>query len=106
MPTLVIKGKITEGYDHQLKVFDESELMRNSKYGIKCLYRRHEIDDPDTIHVVMFTPSMETIQEHMKNDADLLQKLVVIQVLRRMKQLFVQTKAFPYQVSGSGFDFT
>ena len=72
MPTLVIKGKITRGDDHWLKVFDESEEMRNSKYGIKCLYRGHEIDDPDTIHVVMFTPSMETIQQHMENDADLI----------------------------------
>jgi hypothetical protein len=72
MPTLVIKGKITEGYDHWLKVFDESEEMRNSTYGIKCLYRGHEMDDPDTIHVVMFTPSMETIQKHMETDAELI----------------------------------
>jgi hypothetical protein len=72
MPTLVIKGKITKGYDHWLKVFDESEEMRNSTYGIKCLYRGHEMDDTDTIHVVMFTPSMETIQKHMETDAELI----------------------------------
>ncbi len=72
MPTLVIKGKITKGYDHWLDAFDGSEKMRNSRYGIKCLYRGHEIDDPDTIHVVLFTPSIETIQQHMQNDAELI----------------------------------
>lgn len=72
MPTLVIKGKITKGYDHWLDAFDGSEEMRNSRYGIKCLYRGHEIDDPDTIHVVLFTPSIETIQQHMQNDAELI----------------------------------
>ena len=72
MPTLVIKGKITKGYDHWLDAFDGSEEMRNSRYGIKCLYRGHEIDDPDTIHVVLFTPSIETIKQHMQNDAELI----------------------------------
>lgn len=72
MPTLVIKGKITKGYDHWLDAFDGSEEMRNSRYGIKCLYRGHEIDDPDTIHVVLFTPSIETVQQHMQNDAELI----------------------------------
>lgn len=72
MPTLVIKGKITKGYDHWLDAFDGSEEMRNTRYGIKCLYRGHEIDDPDTIHVVLFTPSIETIQQHMQNDAELI----------------------------------
>ena len=72
MPTLVIKGKITKGYDHWLDAFDGSEEMRNSRYGIECLYRGHEIDDPDTIHVVLFTPSIETIQQHMQNDAELI----------------------------------
>ena len=72
MPTLVIKGKITKGYDHWLDAFDGSEEMRNTRYGIKCLYRGHEIDDPDTIHVVLFTPSIETVQQHMQNDAELI----------------------------------
>ena len=72
MPTLVIKGKITKGYDHWLDAFDGSEEMRNTRYGIKCLYRGHEIDDPDTIHVVLFTPSIETVQQHMHNDAELI----------------------------------
>ena len=72
MPTLVIKGKITKGYDHWLEAFDGAEELRNANYGIKCLYRGHEVNDPDTIHVVLYTPSMETIQQHMENDSELI----------------------------------
>ena len=72
MPTLVIKGKITKGYDHWVKVYDEAEDLRNSKYGIKTVYRGHELADPNTIHVVMFTPNMDVLQQHMENEADLI----------------------------------
>ena len=72
MPTLVIKGKITKGYDHWVKVYDEAEDLRNSKYGIKTVYRGHELEDPNTIHVVMFTPNMDVLQQHMKNEANLI----------------------------------
>ena len=37
MPTLVIKGKITKDYSHWVKVYDEVEDLRNSKYGIKTI---------------------------------------------------------------------
>ena len=67
-PTLVIKGKITKGYDHWLEAFDGEEKLRNSNYGIKYIYRGHEIDDPVTIHVVVYTPSMAAITEYMEND--------------------------------------
>ena len=70
--TLVIKGKITKGYDHWVKVYDEAEDLRNSKYGIKTVYRGHELEDPNTIHVVMFTPNMDVLQQHMENEADLI----------------------------------
>ena len=29
MTTLVIKGKITKGYDHWVKVYDKAEELRN-----------------------------------------------------------------------------
>ena len=74
MPTMVIKGKITKGYDHWLEVFDGAEQLRNSKYGIKCIYRGHEVADPDTIHVVMYTPSMEVVMQHMENEKELIDK--------------------------------
>ena len=72
MPTLVIKGKITKGYDHWVKVYDDAEDLRNSRYGIKTVYRGHELEDPNTIHVVMFTPNMDVLQQHMENEADLI----------------------------------
>ncbi len=72
MPTLIIKGKITKGYDHWLAAFDGSEDLRNSKYGIKTIYRGQDLNEPDTIHVVMQTPTMEAVQKHMKNDAELI----------------------------------
>ena len=72
MPTLVIKGKITKEYSHWVKVFDEVGELRESKYGIKTIYRGHELDDDSTIHVVMHTPSMEALQEHMQNEAEVI----------------------------------
>ena len=72
MPTLVIKGKIVKDYSHWVKVYDEAEDLRNSKYGIKTIYRGHEMEDESTIHVVMNTPSMEVLQEHMENEAELI----------------------------------
>ena len=72
MPTLVIKGKITKEYSHWVKVFDEVGELIESKYGIKTIYRGHELDDDSTIHVVMYTPSMEALQEHMQNEAEVI----------------------------------
>ena len=72
MPTLIIKGKITKGYDHWLAAYDGSEDLRNDKYGINTIYRGQDLNEPDTIHVVMHTPTMEAIQTHMENDAELI----------------------------------
>ena len=72
MPTLKLKQKITKGYNHWLATYDGAENLRNSKYGIKIIYRGHDVSDPDTIHAVMYTPSMEVIQEHMKNKVELI----------------------------------
>jgi hypothetical protein len=72
MPTLVIKGKITKGYDHWVKVYDEAEELRNKKYDIRTIYRGYEVEAPTTIHVVMYTPNMEVLQQHMENEADLI----------------------------------
>ena len=41
MPTLVIKGKITKGYEHWVNVYDHAEELRATKYGIKTIYRGH-----------------------------------------------------------------
>ena len=68
---LFLKQKITKGYEHWLAAFDDAEELR-SGYGIKTIYRGQDAADADTIHVVMYTPSMEVIEEHMKNEADLI----------------------------------
>ena len=72
MPTLVIKGKIIKDYSHWVKFYDEAEELRNSKYGIRTIYRGHEMEDESTIHVVMNTPSMEFLHQHMENEAELI----------------------------------
>ena len=46
--------------------------LRNSKYGIRTIYRGHEMEDESTIHVVMNTPSMEVLNQHMENEAELI----------------------------------
>ena len=51
MPTLILKQKITKGYDHWLAAYDGAEELRSTKYGIKTIYRGHDINDRDTIHV-------------------------------------------------------
>ena len=38
MPTLILKQKITKGYEHWLAAFDGAEELR-SGYGIKTIYR-------------------------------------------------------------------
>ncbi len=72
MPTLILKQKITKGYDHWLAAYDGAEELRSTKYGIKTIYRGHDINDRDTIHVVMYTPNMDVIQDHMENEAELI----------------------------------
>ena len=72
MPTLIIKSKINKGYDHWLKAYDSAEELRVNQYGIKTLYRGHDMEDATTVHVVMNTPSMEALQQHMENDAELM----------------------------------
>ena len=73
MPILVIKGKITKGYGHWVKVHDDAEELR---------IQNMELEDPTTIHIVIYTPSMEALQKHMENDLNYLRKLVEILVLR------------------------
>ena len=72
MPTLILKQKITKGYDHWLAAYDDAEELRSTKYGIKKIYRGHDINDSDTIHVLMYTPNMDVIQEQMENQAVLI----------------------------------
>ena len=72
MPTLIITSKVTKGYEHWAKSYDSAEELRVSQYGIKTIYRGHDAEDPTTIRVVMNTPTMEALQQHMQNDAELM----------------------------------
>ena len=72
MPTLIIKRKITKGYDHWLSAYDGAEDQRNNKYSIKTTYRGQDLNEPDTTHVVMHTPTTEAVQNHMENEAELI----------------------------------
>jgi hypothetical protein len=72
MPTLILKGKITKGYNHWLAAYDGAEEHRKTKYGITTIYRGQDMNDSDTIHIVMHTPSMEAIEAHIVIDADLI----------------------------------
>ena len=72
MPTLIIKGKITKGYEHWLSEYDGLAEHRETNYGIKTVFRGQDLNESDTIHVVMFTPSMEALQGHMEADAEII----------------------------------
>ena len=72
MPTLVIKGKIMKDYSHWVKVYDEAEKLRNSKSGIRTIYRGYEMEDESIIHVVMNTPRMEVLNQNIGNEAELI----------------------------------
>ena len=48
MPTLILKQKITKGYDHWLAAFDGAEDLRNDKYGIKTIYRGQDVNDNES----------------------------------------------------------
>ena len=72
MPTVIIKGKMTKGYDHWLAAFEGLEERRDKDYGIRTLYRGQDLQEADTFHLVMFTPSMEVLQSHMEDEAVLI----------------------------------
>ena len=47
MPTIILKQKITKGYEHWLAAFDGAEELR-SGYGIKTIYRGQDAADADS----------------------------------------------------------
>ena len=61
MPTLVIKGIITKGYEHLVKVYDQTYELRYTKYGIKTIDRGHELEVPNTRDDIVNTPSLDLL---------------------------------------------
>ena len=71
MPTLIIKGKITKGYDHWLAAFDGSDGTLSLNTVSKCHIPWSGFKRARYIRV-MHTPTMEAVQKHMENDAELI----------------------------------
>ena len=69
MPTVIIKGKLEKSYDHWVAAFDAHESARKSA-GLNVLYRGHDLSDSAAIHIVLQTPSMETLSKFMQDNAD------------------------------------
>ena len=74
MPAFEINKKITQGYDSWLKVFGGSGELRNTKNGIKYLYRGHKLDNPNTINLVSNTSSIDITQQCIADDAELIKQ--------------------------------
>ena len=71
MPTVIMKAKLEKPYEHQVKAFDDHKSVREAT-GFKDLYRGHLMDDANTIQAVIYTPSMETLDQFMKDEAEVI----------------------------------
>ena len=69
MPTIIMNAKLEKPYDEWVKAFDEHQSLRTA-VAINDMYRRHELGDPLTVHVVMSVPSMKIMDDFMKENAD------------------------------------
>ena len=71
MPTVIMKAKLEKPYEHWVKAFDDHKPVREAA-GFKDLYRGHLMDDANTIQAVIYTPSMETLDQFMKDEAEVI----------------------------------
>ncbi len=69
MPTVIMKAKLEKTYEHWVKVFDDHKPVREAA-GFKDIYRGHLMDDANTVQAVIYTPSMETLDQFMKDEAE------------------------------------
>jgi hypothetical protein len=73
MPVVIMRAKLEKSYEHWVSAFDGNNDAREAA-GFKVLYRGHELNDPTTIHVVQYTPSVELIGKFMKENADVIKE--------------------------------
>ena len=52
-------------WDHWKKAFDDHREPRET-FGIKTIYVGNEIENPNKVHIVMDTPSADTMQKFMQ----------------------------------------
>ena len=69
MPTVIIRGKLEKSYDHWVAAFNAHESARKA-VGLNVLYRGYDLNDSGVIHIVMHTPSMETLSKFMQDNAE------------------------------------
>ncbi len=63
---LIMNAEITKGYETWKNLFLSVEHIRE-KYGVKILAYGHPKDNEDKVYQVMDVPSMETMQEALKD---------------------------------------
>ncbi len=63
---LIMNSEITKGYETWKNLFLSVEHIRE-KYGVKILAYGHPKDNEDKVYQVMDVPSMETMQEALKD---------------------------------------
>jgi hypothetical protein len=61
MPTVIMTAKLEKPFADWVKVFDNHKPAREAA-GIRAIYRGHQLDAPDTIHVLMSVPSMAVME--------------------------------------------
>ena len=61
MPTILMTAKLEKPFSDWVKVFDGHKPARQAA-GIRDIYRGHQLDAPDTIHVLMSVPSVEALE--------------------------------------------
>ena len=63
---LIMSVEITQGYEKWKKLFESADDVRE-KYGMKVLAYGHPKDNENKIYQVIEAPSMESMQEAMKD---------------------------------------
>ena len=73
MPTLIMTGKLEKSWDHWVATYDGHKSARKA-VGMRDIYRGHTADDPTTIHVVSWTPSMQVLEDFMAANAEVIKE--------------------------------
>ena len=63
---IIMNVEISQGYEKWKQLFLSTDAQRE-KYGIKVLAYGHPKDNEDKVYQVMDVPSMETMQEALKD---------------------------------------
>jgi hypothetical protein len=73
MPTILMTAKLEKPYADWAKAFDDHKPAREAA-GIRDIYRGHQLDAPDTIHVLMSVPSMDVMAAFIAEHGETMKK--------------------------------